>query len=108
MVQAIRVKTVLRNVRYPRQWNPGKSLSICDDNGIVVATVYWSIRGIHIDHLAGFDVLAHEMNGLGQYNFDNEPDKPWNCPHCQENPEAWDIAKEKVVCKICGGAYIEG
>jgi len=102
------MKTVLRNVRSPRQWNPGKSLSVCDENGIVVATVYWSVRGLTIDHLAGYDIRTNELNGLGQYNFDNEPDKPWTCPHCGEHPEAWDIVKERVVCKECGGAYIEG
>jgi len=75
-----KIKIVTRGKRYPRKYKPIRSVSLCDLNGEVVATVSLGPTGIHIDHLEGFGVNVKEMNALGQYQLDGEPDTPFACP----------------------------
>lgn len=99
------IKIVTRGKRYPRKYKPIRSVSLCDLNGEVVATVYLSDRGIHIDHLEGVRVKVDEMNALGQYRLDGEPDTPFACPHCGESwARKW--LDGRVVCKGCGKGVI--
>lgn len=106
------IKIVTRGKRYPRKYKPIRSVSLCDLNGEVVATVSLGPTGIHIDHLEGFPVNVKEMNALGQYQLDGEPDTPFACPHCDKSwVRKWADgghhgAQYRVVCKGCGKGVI--
>jgi hypothetical protein len=123
------LKIVTRGARYPRKYKKIRSVSLCDQDGQVVATIDFSLRGIHIDALEGFPVSSKIMNGLGQYTLEGEPEASFNCPHCVEDDvdsygrarkdyahaKKWadgSVRKDnqgllkpvyRVVCKRCGG-----
>lgn len=115
------IKIVTRGKRYPRKYKSIRSVSLCDRNGEVVASISLGPLGIHIDHLAGFPVNVKEMNGLGQYQLDGEPEAPFSCPHCGGGEaklyggshRKWADGSTtglgnqyRVVCKNCGKGVI--
>lgn len=114
------MKAVLASKRSPRKWGKTGRWSLCDDHGVIYAQISVSRGGfIHIDRLEGVTINIHEMNGMGQYQLDGEPEKPFRCPSCGDHPEKWEEGKmeprangygfEKgagqVVCKSCGASY---
>lgn len=106
------IKIVTRGKRSPRKYKPIRSVSLCDRNGEIVASISLGPLGIHVDYLEGFPVRTKEMNALGQYRLDDEPDIPFNCPHCGESwARKWvgsgpTDASYRVVCKGCGKGVI--
>jgi hypothetical protein len=119
------LKIVTRGARYPRKYKKIRRLAICDQDGQIVATVSWSHTGLTIDRLEGYNVHINDMNGLGQYNLEDEPEAPHGCPHCVEDDQdkygrsrpSYSWARKwadgahpgiqyRVVCKRCGGALI--
>lgn len=121
------IKIVARGARYPRKYKKIRSVSLCDQDGQVVATVFLSAYGIDVDHLAGLPVNVNLMNGLGQYQLEGEPEARFSCPHCvgegdgptRSTSKKWADGSIKhygdgllkpvyrVVCKRCGGGLIE-
>ncbi len=122
-----KLKIVTRGARYPRKYKKIRSFSLCDQNGQVVATIDFSVFGVHVNHLEGFPVNVSQMNGLGQYQLDGEPEASFRCPHCKEEDTdsmgrtrpvysyekkwAYPVGQEgesikEVVCKRCGGGLI--
>jgi len=101
------MKVVLRNVRYPRKWNKGTRLTLCDEDGVIWASINFTDGILSVDHLKGVYIRTHKMNGMGQLQLDGEPEKPFHCPHCDDYEEAWDPEKKQVVCKRCGRPYFE-
>lgn len=104
------MKIVVRNVRSPRKYSELRSLSLCDDRGIIWVRVDFSERGtISIRHLEGVKVNTHQVGGLGDWDLDNEFRRSWRsrqeCPKCQEKDEVLDERTHQVKCKACGEVY---
>ncbi len=110
------VKVATRRERYPRRWDSKlRSVSLCDENGIVWAQVSISETGLTISHLEGARVQVNQMNGMGQHQLEGEPEKSFSCPSCGDFKEIfkpgryhgpWDGREAgQVVCKSCGSSF---
>lgn len=104
------MKIVTVNKRSPRKYSEFRSVSLCDDRGIIWARVHISGRGtVTLDHLEGVNVNIREYGGLGDWDLDNEFHRTWRgrqrCPKCAEEDEKFDNRTYSVKCKACGEVY---
>jgi hypothetical protein len=103
------MKIVTVNERTPRRYSKFRTVSLCDDQGMVWGRISIRQGSINVEALDGVHVNVQQTNGMGDWDLENEFNRSWRwgyeCPQCQSRKKSYDRLRGCVTCQDCGAIW---